>query len=313
MIKLFNVVDKTAAGLTIRVDRKIIPHNDYAVYVIYDTDVVDTQHQDYYTWRCITRDVPNTVPNYELFVDIVLDNSALYPAFSEIVADYTTLANSLLKIVSLQELEILETLKSRVDLVRRRLPNPGTFINDTDGIGDGGVVAYAGGFYKKFSIDEYLQFINGTLIEVNIVAPATKFWWDFSHKDADLNPNPYSHYRGVPFQLTDLLVQGSTIRALYAWGLLEVDLGFQTSDSGLTISFQRSPQIASWIQTFIAEYEKQKRITKMDFVNSYGVAVGTSPYFIAGLYGKMVGMTAINGNIALNTLLGFNSGSNRPM
>lgn len=313
MITYFSVVDKTTTGLTLRLSRQLISKPDYAVYVIYDTDSGEAQASDYYIWRGITIDTPNTVPNYAEYIDIVLTNTGIFPPSTAIVADYTTLNNSQLKIISLLELEILSSVKDRVDTVRKRLPNPGTIINDTDGIGDGGMVDYAGGFYKKFEIEEYLRFMQGALIEVNITSPKTEFWWEFLHKDVDLNPNPYKRGRGVPVSLSELIVKGAVIRALNAWGLLEVDLGFQTNDSGLALTFNRSPQILSWLNVFIADYEKNKKDVKMDFINSYGVAVGTAPFFMAGLWGRMVGMTASHNTMALSSILGFNGSATRPM
>ena len=313
MIRFFSVVDKTATGLTLRVDRQLMPTENSIAYIIYDTDPASTGLEDYYIWRCEIRATPSTVIGFEQYMDLTVDNTTLFPPFGAQPADYMLLNNGLLKIISVQELEVFSALRTRIDTVRARLPNPGTYINDTDGIGDGGIVAYAGGYYKKFSVEEYLTFIQGALIEINITAPKTEFWWEFFSKAIDLNPNPYMRKgRGIPTSITDLLVLGASIRAMYAWGLLEVDMGFQTNDSGLAITFQRAPQVAAWVDKFINDYNSKKAQIKMDFVCSTGVGVGTSPFYLTGLWGKMVGMTSINGTIALNSLLGFDAGATRP-
>ncbi len=313
MVKFFDIIEKTNALIRIRVDRKIIRSSNLAIYAIYDTDPSDTTRRDYIQWRVISEDVDPTVPDFDKYVDIVLNDSKIYPSYESIVVDYTTLEDSLLRLVSSQELEILRYVKDRIDLVRKRLPNPGTYINDTDGIGDGGIVAYAGGFYKKFAVGEYLDFINGALLEINITAPITRFWWEFLSVDMDMNPNPYKQRLGVPVGLQDLIVQASTIRALESWGILEVDLGFQTVDSGLSISFNRSPLVKSWLNDFINRYESQKRVVKMNYANHHGVGVGTSPLMIGGIYGRMVDMSQLQNTVGLNTMLGFGSSSNRPM
>ena len=213
----------------------------------------------------------------------------------------------------MQELEIFESLRTRVDLVRKRLPKPGTVINYKDGIGDGGVVGYAGGFDKKFSLIEYLEFINGALIEINITSPATQFWWDYTSASMDMLSNPYNRNSGVPFKIQDLIVLGGMIRALVSWGILEVDLNFNTVDSNLSVTFDRSSQVASWQQNILNEFNSKVKLFKWDFVNSYGVALGSTPYQLLGLWGKVAGMTMQGSTLSMNSVLGYGFAASRPL
>jgi hypothetical protein len=313
MIRFYDIVSKTSTGITIRVDRSLISQSNYAVYAVYDTSTGVVSTDDYYMWRSLSVDTPNTVPNYTKYVDVIFNNSCLYPSYSDGVANYTTLSNRLLAIITLQELEIFESLRTRVDLVRKRLPNPGTVINDTDGIGDGGVVGYAGGFDKKFSLIEYLEFINGALIEINITSPATQFWWDYTSASMDMLSNPYNRNSGVPFKIQDLIVLGGMIRALVSWGILEVDLNFNTVDSNLSVTFDRSSQVASWQQNILNEFNSKVKLFKWDFVNSYGVALGSTPYQLLGLWGKVAGMTMQGSTLSMNSVLGYGFAASRPL
>lgn len=313
MVKMFDIFEKTSTGIGIRISRKIIPDNNYVVYAIYDTSTGVVGLPDYYLWRCVTTNTPDTVANYEDYVDIRIDNTAVYPSYSPNIPNYLTLSNHLLKLITGQELDVLNNVMLRVDMVRKRLPNPGVVIDSTANVGDNGVVDYAGGFAKKFSIDEYLSQMNGALIEINITPPATTMWWDFVPNDYDLCSNPYrSNHRGVPVKITDLIVQGSIIRALVAWGLLEVDIAFDSIDSNLSIRFDRQSAVQSWMTTLTNEFTRQLKLAKWDFVNSYGVAIGTSPYQLLGLWGNMCGSLSQNGVMSVNTLMGYGYTASRP-
>ena len=315
MVKMFNVFEVTPLTIGIRLSRHIISHANFATYVVYDTSTGVVGLPDYYCWRAVTIDTPNTVMNYEHYVDIYIENSVLYPLYGPQVADYTTLLLGLIKIVTSEEIEILNSLITRVDMVRKRLPNQGALLTSVDSIGDGGLVNYVGGYSKKFSVDEYMQFINGSLIEINVTAPATTMWWSFIPNYDDMNPNPYrAHSRGgVPAKIFDLIIQGSVIRALTAWGLLEVDMSFNSTDSSLAISFDRQGMVSSWMMNLVNNFYKQLSMIKMDFVNSYGCAVGSTPYQLLGLWGNMAGMISQNGPMSVNTIMGYGFTASRPM
>lgn len=314
MVKMFDIFEKTSTGIGIRVSKKIIPDVDYAVYAIYDTSTGVVGLPDYYLWRCVTTATPDTVTNHDDYVDILINNSSIYPSYSPTVTNYLQLSNRLLKLITGQELEILNNVMLRVDMVRKRLPNPGVVIDSTANVGDNGVVDYSGGFSKKFTVEEYLQFINGSLIEINITPPATKMWWTFVPNDIDMNPNPYlATNTGVPIKVSDLIVQGSIIRSLVAWGLLEVDIAFNSTDSNLSISFDRGGAVQSWMAALTNEFTRQLKIAKWDFVNSYGVALGTSPYQLLGLWGNMCGTLSQNGSLSVNTLMGYGYTASRPL
>ncbi len=314
MLRFFDIFEKTSTGISIRIDRQFIPSADYVVYAVYDTSTGVAATEDYYMWRALTVDTPNTVSNYQNYVDVTLTNAKIYPSYKPGVGNYLNLSDRLIKFITLQELEIFDALRTRVDLVRKRLPNPGTVINDTDGIGDGGVVGYAGGFDKKFSFEEYLQFINGSLIEINLTPPVTEFWWNFSSNSTDMITNPYLRQdNGVPFKIQELIILGGIIRSLVAWGLLEVDINFNTTDSNLAISFDRAGQVSGWMQNLLNEYNSKVKLFKWDFVNSYGVGLGTTPYQLLGLWGKMAGMTMQGNTLSLNSVLGYGFAAGRPL
>ena len=311
MLRFHDILETTEEKIDVSVDPLEINAEDRTTYVVYDTSTGMVEKEDYYSWRSLTKKIETSSGDV---LGFTIDNDSLFPKFSSSIDNYTNLDPKLLYIMSTHEYWILKSFLTRIDLVRRRLPNPGRFIEDIDGLGDGGVVGFAGGYDKKFSIDEIKEFIEGALIEVNIHPPATNHWWAYCTNNQDKMSNPYYTSAGVPVKLLDLVVQGAMIRALHSWGILEIDLHFSTSDSGLQITYDRVGHVSGWLDRILNEYKVQKDFIKFDSVNSMGAGVGTYPYAATGIWGAAMGMIqGGSGIVPLSSMLGFHIRANTPM
>jgi hypothetical protein len=308
MLRFFDVVSRTSTGITFNTGD--IPYADYVPYVFYDTSTGYTTLRDYYAWRTVTS--TGTVAGTTNFT---ISNATLFPKVAPPLLDYNLLDVSLITVLTYVEFMVIQNVLQRIDLVRRRLPNPGIVISSNDGYGNNGVASVAGGYDKKFSVAELMNFIEGSLIEINIHSPATEFYWSFTSVQTEKLTNPYhlQNYMGVPYKFLDLIVQGAIIRALYAWGLLEVDLQFNTSDAGLQITYDKVSSVSSWVDKLLAEFIRQKDFIKMDCVNSRGVGVGTLPFMAAGIWGTAMNMIQTQGTLPMSSMLGFNLRSNTPL
>ena len=308
MLRLYDIPYQDTTSVTFTTEE--LGSANFVPYVVYDTSTGYSGLEDYYTWRAQTFTSTGMVGT-----SFVISNSNLYPKFSPAVTLYTSLQKKLFYIMSQREQQILITLIDRLDLVRRRLPNPGAVIEDVDGMGNRGVVALSGGYDKKFAISELMRFIEGSLIEINIHPPATNAYWLFTSVDQEKITNPYNldAASGVPYKLVDLIIQGAVIRALVAWGVLEIDLNFSTSDSGLQITYDKVAYLSGWMDRLLQEFQKQKDFIKWDFVNSYGVGVGSLPYAATGIWGTAMNMIQHSDIIPLTSMLGFNIRSNVPL
>lgn len=310
MLRFFDILTQDPAG--IRFNTPDIRWADYVPYVFYDTSTGYTTLRDYYAWRTVTS-TGTVVTDETTYFNI--SDAALFPRTAPPLGDYSVLDPSLFTVLTYVEFMVLQNVLQRVDLVRRRLPNPGIVISSTDGYGNNGVASVAGGYDKKFSVSELMRFIEGALIEINIHSPATEFYWSFTTVQTEKLTNPYhlQNYMGVPYKFLDLIVQGAVIRALYAWGLLEVDLQFNTSDSGLQITYDKVSSVSSWVDKLLQEFIRQKDFIKMDCVNSRGVGVGTLPFMAAGIWGTAMNMIQTQGTLPMSSMLGFNLRSNTPL
>ena len=313
MIEFYAVGDVDTESITFLLDEfSGVENLSEAVYVVYDqTESEVSNLNDYYYWRVLAEDGD---PDSKF--KLVIKNDKTFPNIpSNHITDYTTLNTGSFYLVSKEELGILKNLSDRVDLIRKRLPTPGSIINDTDGVGDGGVVGFSGGYFKKFTIGELLRFIQGTLIEINLQPPTTSFWWRFLKDEADKVFNPYQRegHGGIPFRLTELVSEGSVLRALYAWEMLEIDISSVSSSSGLSITYDRSSKVGGLTSKLVSNYINNKKLYKMDFVNSYGVGVGTYYFGVGGVFGRMLGMIEQAGTIPMNSMLGFGAAQNRSL
>jgi len=308
MLRLYSV--ESADATEVNFSTAEIPYSSYMPYVVYDTSSGLTTLEDYYSWRSTT--TVNAVTSEGEFSII---NSNLYPRTSSTIADYTILNTKLFSVLTFVEHYVLTCVLDRLDLVRKRLPNPGAIIEDVDGIGNGGVVSVAGGYDKKFSVPELTRFIEGALIEINIHPPATNFYWSFTTAAQETVTNPYARESatGIPYKFVDLIVQGAVIRALMAWGILEIDLNFITSDSGLQITYDKVNHVSNYMDRILNEYKSQKEFIKYDCVNSSGVGVGSMPFAAMGIWGYAMNMIQNSGVVPLSSMLGFNIRSNVPL
>jgi hypothetical protein len=188
-------------------------------------------------------------------------------------------------------------------MVRRRYPNLG---QRQLGLG------IAGGYEKKFSIEEILDFLYQTVVEINIQGPSTKFWFEFNDARGSFVSanNPYMASVGIPFEWYSMLVDGTVIKALLSRQLFEIDTNFNISDQGISITYDKDSKLSSVISGLIAGYEKQKESLKMQYLPHSGSAVGTFFGFAGNNYFNTVAsMLTENGVLALKSLVPFYSGN----
>lgn len=308
MLRFYNVANRTDTNITFSTPD--IRLADFVPYIVYDTSTGATTLRDYYTWRSIT-----TTTGVVDVCEFIIDNNNIYPQTHPGIADYDVLDPTLFTVMTYVEYMVLQNVLQRIDLVRRRLPNPGVVISSVDGYGNNGVASVAGGYDKKFAVYELMNFIEGALIEINIHPPATEFYWSYTSSETERLTNPYhlQNYMGVPYKFIDLIVQGAVLRALISWGVLEVDLQFSTSDAGLQITYDKVSSVSSWMDKLLAEFIRQKDFIKWDCVNSRGIGVGTYPFMAAGIWGTAMNMIQTKGTLAMSSMLGFNLRSNTPL
>lgn len=308
MLRLVDVVEKDIDHIVFKSVE--LTTADLVAYVIYDTSTGITTLDDYCSWRATTVTTSTGVSTY---VFIRIDNTNLYPSSTTSLIDYTELSNGLFKIMTFNEYQILNDTLLRIDLVRRRMPNPGFVLNAQNGIGQNGTVAMSGGFYKKMSVDEVMRMIEGTVVEINMTPPQTHFWPQFQDIITDQQNNPYIQSFGWPYSMRDITALGATIRCLMAVGILEVDISFSTSDSGLQLTFDRATSVKGWHDSLLQGYRDDKKLFKWNFANHKGVGVGTVPYSAVGIWGTLLNNVQYGGQLAMNSILGFNASGNVPM
>ena len=309
MLRLYDITSRTSTGVSFST-YQMHPNKNIA-YVVYDTSTGISGMEDYYTWRAMTS-TGNADAHQAVFT---ISNSVVYPTYTDPIPDYRIFSPKLLNVCTFQEAQLIENLITRIDMVRKRLPNPGRVVSAYSSVGQDGVVSEAGGYEKKFSIKELIQFIEGAIVEINIHPPATVNYWWFTTDQSERSPNPYNWTptNGVPYKWMDLIVQGAMIRALIAWGILEVDVHFSTSDNGLQITYDRVGYVSSWFDKILAEFKAQKDLVKWDSVNSMGTGVGTIAFAATGFIGAVAGQITQNGILPMNSLMGFSNSSFTPM
>jgi len=311
MLRLVDVVSRTSTGVQFRTQE--ISVSDSVPYIVYDTSTGATYLQglieDYYGWRSLTTLTSTGASD----VYFSIDNTNIYPSYTDPLLNYSVLKPSLFKVMSYQEYVIIQNVLTRLDLVRRRYPNPGFAVDTTNSVGQNGTVSFAGGFEKKLTIGEIGQMMEGTIVEINASSPMTYFWPQYMSKDADPFTNPYGIVQGIPYDMIELIILGTLIRALMAIGILEVDISFSASESGLQITFDRASQIKGWRDTLVTEYKETKSQFKWNYANHAGVGIGTTPWSAMGLWGTLLNNATAGGNLAYTTIMGFGAKGNVPL
>ena len=307
MLRLIQIIESAVDHITFETEE--LTDTNLVPYVIYDTStgVSINLMDDYPGWRSLTVETSTGLQRF------TIRNSNLYPNYSRAITDYTGLSPRLFRVMSLQEYNILIDVLIRFDLVRRRLPNPGIGIASTDGIGENGVVAFTGGHEKKMTVDEIMRMVEGSILEINGTPPRTSFWPMYQNLESDIGYNPYRYMGGIPNDMMELVKVGALLRCLMAVGLLEVDISFSTSDSGLQLTFDRAEKIKGWRGELLNEYKDQKTLFKWNHANHAGVGVGTVPWSAVGIWGTLMNNLSSGGQLALNSVLGFTSRGNVPM
>lgn len=299
MLRLVTIFEQTAAHVIFRT--KEFYDEDLIPYVVYDTSTGIANSDDYPVWRSLTALTSTGSTTYEFQID----NTNLYNN-SNNVTDYSTLNPKLFKVMTLQEYDVLQDVLIRLDLVRRRLPNPGITIQSIDNVGENGAVSYAGGYEKKMTVDEIGRKIEGTFLEVNGTPPRTVYWPRFITAEADEINNPYLRSSGFPDDLLELVKMGALMRCLMAVGILEIDVSFTTSDSGLQLTWDRANQLKGWRSDLVTEYKDKLQLFKM---NHYCGPTGVGTYdSAASWWGTMLNSASSGGALSLNTLLGLTGG-----
>jgi hypothetical protein len=311
MLRLVSIYEQTSDHITFLTEEL---SNNVVAYVMFDTSTgvsinASNYTEDYPTWRCVAAETSTGSTEFRF----TINNSTLYPATSKTIVDYTTLSPRLFKIMTLQEYTILNDVLIRFDLVRKRLPNPGIGIASTDGVGEDGVVAFTGGHEKKMMISELMQMAEGAVVEVNGTPPRTQFWPMYLDLEADKAYNPYYSNAGIPNDMMELIKMGTLIRCLISMGILEVDISFSTSDSGLQLTFDRASHVKGWHDALLTEYKEMKALFKWNHANHAGVGVGTVPFSAIGIWGTLMNNATVGGTLGLNSVLGMTSRGNVPM
>lgn len=237
------------------------------------------------------------------FPTFTLTNDVLYPIMRPSIPDYTVFRNLQFNVITEYEWKVVQSVFKKIDMVRRRYPNLG---QRQLGLG------IAGGYEKKFSVEEILDFLYQTVVEINIQGPSTKFWFEFNDARGSFVSanNPYMASLGVPFEMYPLLVDGTVIKALLSRQLFEIDTNFNISDQGISITYDKDSKLSSVISGLIAGYEKQKETVKMQYLPHSGSAVGTFFGFAGHNYFNTVAsMLTENGVLALKSLVPYYSGN----
>jgi hypothetical protein len=306
MLRFLNIVTSDENSITFSTTD--LEDDDLVVYVVFDTStgVSTNVMEDYAAWRAITTATSTGV-------EFTISNSNFYPSYRRTIADYTALSPWLFQGMTLQEYDVLQDVLIRFDLVRRRLPNPGVAISSVDGVGENGTVAFTGGHEKKKSVEELMRMIAGSIIELNGAPPRTSFWPRFETDTADKINNPYMKVVGLPNDMIELIKLGALIRCLISTGIMEVDMMFSTSDSGLQLTFDRQAPVKGWHDALLQKYDKERSLFKWNHANHAGVGVGTVPWAAFGIWGTLMNNVSQGGQLALSSVLGFSARGNVPM
>lgn len=232
-----------------------------------------------------------------------ISNENLYPILRPKVPDYNVLRPLQFNILTEMEWDIILSSLRFIDLVRSRHPNLG---QRRLGMG------FSGGFEKKFSIEELLDFLHQTVVEMNIHPPATMFWFQYtssSQNGSVGNYNPYYVQTGIPYFWKDALVKGVVIKALLSRQIYEIDTNFNISDSGLSITYDRDARLGGVLSGMIEQFQSLKKGIKWQHAPHGGSGIGT--FFGFGgnpIYQNVINSINLAGQVGLRSLSPFFAG-----
>jgi hypothetical protein len=231
-------------------------------------------------------------------VALSVSNQTLYPKLRPNLRDYSILRGLQFNITTEYEWDLVQSVLNRIDIVRRRYPNEGSRV-----LGMG----FSGGYEKKFAMQEILDFIYQTVVEINLHPPMTGAWFQFTIQSSTANSyNPYNNVFGVPYAWKETVVLGACIKALVARQIFEIDTNFNLSDQGLTISYDRDSKLGGMIGAMIQDYDVKKKKLKWNYVTNAGVR---SFFGFSGSYLNFIARhLQINGQLAISSLSPIFSG-----
>lgn len=231
-----------------------------------------------------------------------ISNENLYPILRPKLPDYNVLRPLQFNVMTEMEWDIILSSLRYIDLVRSRHPNLG---QRKLGMG------FSGGFEKKFSIEELLDFLHQTVVEMNIHPPATMFWFQYvaTPSSSSGSYNPYFVQSGIPYFWKDALVKGVVIKAILSRQIYEIDTNFNISDSGLSITYDRDSRLSGVLQGLIEQFQDLKKKIKWQHAPHGGSGIGT--FFGFGgnpIYQNVINSLNLTGSIGLRSLSPFFAG-----
>lgn len=232
-----------------------------------------------------------------------ITNSNRYPLARTPIPDYNVFRPLQFNILTEYEWKVIQSVLKRLDIVRRRYPNLG---QRQLGMG------FSGGYEKKFSIEELLDFLYQTVVEVNLHSPATYFWFIFPKQSGKTiyYSNPYYGNYGVPLEWFDVLVDGTLIKALLSRQIFEIDTNFSISDQGISITYDRDGKLSGLISSLLNEYTNKKTRLKWQYAPFTNTGVGTYFGFSGYHYfNQIAGLLTNKGTIALRSLAPYYAGN----
>lgn len=229
------------------------------------------------------------------YIGVMASNNGLYPIARPQIPDYTVFRDMQFNIMTDYEWRLVQSIFRLIDIVRRRHPNEGRRV-----LGMG----FDGGYEKKFSIEELLDYIYQTVIEINLHNPMTRFWFKFPTFQNSISAvaNPYHINQGIPAEWYEMIVKGATIKALIAKQLYEIDTNFTISDQGLSVTYDRDGKLSGVISALVTEFDAKKKAAKMNNLPHAGSGTGT--YFG---FGGHPYLQHIMSNLTTNGTLGLSS------
>lgn len=292
------VAANTAAALNLLADMTAVAQNDHVTITVSGVgDVTNASDRDS---GVVISHISNGGTSVTAFG---ISNANLYPKTRPQIPDYNVFRPLQFNILTEMEWDIILSSLRFIDIVRSRHPNLG---QRRLGMG------FSGGFEKKFSIEELLDFLHQTVVEMNIHPPATMFWFQYSAVPRDGaagSYNPYYVQTGIPYFWKDALVQGVVIKALLSRQIYEIDTNFNISDSGISISYDRDSRLSGVIQGMMEQFQDRKKKIKWQHAPHGGSGIGT--FFGFGgnpIYQNVINSINLRGSVSLKSLSPFFAG-----